>query len=52
MESMGGDFFQGGVSLNIIIMWGGGWNQFLLNETGGMTYFGGIFHPFPKAPSR
>ena len=36
-------------SLIFIIVFGGAWNLFLLNKAG-MTYFGGIFHPFHSHP--
>ena len=54
-ESMGGDFFQGGgrggVSLNIVVMWGGVEINFCLMRGGGVWLsFGTYFTHFPIPP--
>ena len=48
-ESVGGDFFQGGVSLNIIIMWGGVEINFCLMR-GGYDLVLGHISPISQPP--
>ena len=51
-ESMGGDFFQGGggVSLNIIVMWGGVEINFCLMRGGGYDLVLGHISPISQSP--